>query len=394
VRMDAASGNGGGDLAVTNVTVVPSPDAEPIEGAIVVAIRGRIAAVGRDVSPPTGVPVLDGNGSVLTAGFWNAHIHLTERKWARSARAPADQLNRQLGDMLTSRGFTTVVDCGSDPRSTMPLRRRIASGELAGPAIYTAGPGLYPPKGIPYYLRDSVPFYIRWRMPQPRTRRAARRLVRRNIGWGSDLLKLFTGSYVAPGRVLPMPGPLAQAAVEVAHAHGQVAFAHASNLAGTRVALESGVDVLAHAPDSPEGIDDPLLRQLVARGMRMIPTLKMFQSTVTRDLTYLGPIYGLVRRFRELGGVVLFGTDVGYMTDYATEEEFEALRESGLDGREILRALTTTPSERFGVLTRTGTVGVGKAADLVLVDGDPLSDPIAFAHVRHTIRSGRVVWSR
>ena len=90
----------------------------------------------------------------------------------------------------------------------------------------------------------------------------------------------------------------------------------------------------------------------------------------------------------------MFGTDVGYMTDYSTEGEFQALAQCGLGPRDILRMLTTAPAARFGVLDRTGTLEPGKTADVVALDRDPEREITAFAHPAFTIRRGRVIYSR
>lgn len=189
-----------------------------------------------------------------------------------------------------------------------------------------------------------------------------------------------------------MPEPIATAAVEAAHARGRLVFAHPSNLAGMRVASRAGVDVLAHAPDTTEGIDDGLLADLERRGTAMVPTLKMFATTVTSDAGYLGPILDVVRRFRGLGGELLFGTDVGYMADYSTDEEFELLARAGLDATYIHRMLTTAPARRFGVSDSVGSVAPGKVGDLVVLDEDPADRVTAFARVRCTVREGKVLW--
>lgn len=384
-----------GSLAVVDVRVYPRPDSAPLDRATVLVRDGSIAAVGSGVEVPPGTAVLPGGGGTLTAGFWNVHVHFTESKWRNARHAPAAVLERQVRDMLTGHGFTTVVDTGSDPRVTLPLRQRVESGELAGPRIYTSGPGLYPPYGLPYYLRPSLPFYLRPFLPQPRSRRSARRVVERTLSRGAEIVKLFTGSYVERGVIRTMPEPIARAAVDVAHAHHRLVFSHPSNLEGARVALRAGVDVLAHPPDSTEGVDETFLSELVQRKVAIIPTLKMFAVTVKADPTeYLEPIYRVVRRFRELGGQLLFGTDVGYMHDYSTEAEFLALERAGVPPSEMLRMLTSGPAERFGVDRAIGTVEVGKAADLVLLDGDPLPDVRAFARVRATLRAGRPVFSR
>jgi len=383
-----------GVLTIRDVKIYPAPDVAPIEDGVIVVRDGRIAAFGRDVQAPADTQILRCDRCVVTAGFWNAHVHFTEPKWSFAAWQGAAALNRQLADMLTSRGFTTVVDTGSDLRETLSLRRRIGSGELKGPAIYTAGSGIYPPHGIPYYLKNSLPFFLLWFMPQPASPQDAARVEERNIANGADILKLFTGSYVERGRVLPMPVEIARAAVEVAHRHGQLAFSHPSNLAGTKVAMDAGVDVLAHAPDSTEGVDAALLSEIVARHMAMIPTLKMFATTVTKDPAYLQPIYAEVRQFHGLGGELMFGTDVGYMSDYATADEFRALGECGLNAMDVLRMLTVAPAGRFGVSAEKGTIAAGKVADLTVLSDDPARDVAAFARVRFTIRNGEVIYSR
>ena len=381
-----------GTLAIEDARIYTSPDAPAIERGTVVVQDGRIAAVGPEVAVPAGAKVIPCDHCVVMAGFWNAHVHFTERKWANSDWQPAAKLNGQLADMLTRRGFTTVVDTGSDLRETLPIRRRIESGELLGPKIYTAGSPQYPPKGIPYYLKGSVPAFVLWMLPQPATPAEAARLEERNIAQGADILKLFTGSYIARGNVLPMPEDNARAAVEVAHRHGQLAFAHPSNLSGVLVAMNSGVDVLAHAADETEGVDAHLLQAIVDRHMAMVPTLKMFGTTVTKNPAYLDPIYAEVRQFHADGGQLLFGTDVGYMTDYSTEDEFQALAQSGLDFRDILRMLTTAPAERFGVADQKGTIAAGKLADLVVLDADPAKDVANFAKVKATVRNGRILY--
>ncbi|MGO9829332.1 MAG: amidohydrolase family protein [Myxococcaceae bacterium] len=381
-------------LAIQGATLYPSPQEPPLRGATLLVRDGRIAALGPDVQVPPEATVLPCHGCVVTAGFWNAHVHFTEPKWRFAAWKSARTLDAQLQDMLTSRGFTTVVDVGSDLRVTLSLRRRIEAAELLGPSIYTAGSPLYPPQGIPFYLKRDLPFFLLWFLPQPATPAEAERAVERNLERGADLLKLFTGSYVARGQVLPMPLPIATAAAAVAHAHHQLVFSHPSNLAGTLVAVSAGVDVLAHAPDWADGIDAAVLQTLVRQHLAMVPTLKMFATTVSTQAGYLEPIYAEVRTFHRLGGQLLFGTDVGYMTDYSTEDEFRALARCGLGAMDVLGMLTTAPAERFGVAAQKGTLAGGKLADLVVLDADPAQDVANFARVRATVRSGRVLYLR
>jgi imidazolonepropionase-like amidohydrolase len=237
------------DLAIVDAKVYPSPEAQAVNHATIVIHDGKITAVGEHVVIPHGVVTLPCTGCVVLAGFWNTHVHFTEAKWIDAEHQPADRLTQNLQQMLTLSGFTTVVDTASDPTNTIALRRRIESGEVAGPHIYTAGAGLYPPHAIPFYLKDLPPEILA-HLPQPEDPAAARAVVEENISLGTDIVKLFTGSIVAPGHIVPMPLAIATAAGAAGHEHGQLVFAHPSNLAGTRVAMESGVDVLAHSPES------------------------------------------------------------------------------------------------------------------------------------------------
>jgi imidazolonepropionase-like amidohydrolase len=383
-----------GTLAIEHARIYISPAEPPIEDGTVLVKDGIIAGVGTGVQVPAGATIVPCDHCVVMAGFWNAHVHLTERKWANAEWKPAAELNAGLADMFLSRGFTTVVDVASNLSDTLPIRRRIESGELNGPFIYTAGGPLYPPHGIPIYLHDSIPKWVQWMMSEPNTPEEARRDVRDNLKQGADVTKLFTGSWVARGKVKPMPLDIAKAAVETSHLNGRLVFAHPSNLEGTTVAIDSGVDVLAHAADATEGVDERLLGRAVKNHMAMTPTLKMFATTVTTNPGYLDPIYAEVRQFHALGGTLIFGTDVGYMTDYSTEGEFEGLAKCGLDSSDVLAMLTTNAATKLGVADHKGTVTIGKLADLTILSADPRDDLKNFAKVQTVVRSGKVVWSR
>ncbi len=383
-----------GTLAIQHARIYVSPTDAPIEDGTVLVRDGRIAAVGAQVAVPPDAQILPCNHCIVTAGFWNTHVHFTEPKWSMAQWKSAATLNPQLADMFLRRGFTTVIDLGSNPADTFAIRRRIEKGELAGPCIYTAGTALYPPHGVPFYLRENMPAWMVRMLPQPDTPEQARRIVRNNLNSGADVTKLFTGSWIQRGRVLPMPLDIARAAVETSHLNGRIVFAHPSNLAGTLVAVQSGVDVLAHVPDDTRGITPELFSTMVHQNMAMSPTLKMFTTTVTSDPHYMDPMYEEVRTFHALGGILLFGTDVGYMTDYSTEGEFEALGKSGLKWNDVLAMLTTNPATRMGVQDRKGTVTAGKLADLVVLDADPAADLKNFSRVQAVVRSGAVIWNR
>src|SRR5215469_16814924 len=118
------------------------------------------------------------------------------------------------------------------------------------------GEPLYPPHAIPYYLSD-LPAEVRDQLPQPETPQQAIAVVRHNQALGTDIVKVFTGSYVTPERIVPMSLDVARAAVQARHRDHQLVFAHPSNLAGVSIAIESGVDVLAHVPDADARLMTP-----------------------------------------------------------------------------------------------------------------------------------------
>ena len=377
------------NLAIVNATVYASPEAPARKGVTVVIRSGTITAVGEHVRIPEGTTTLPCDGCVVLAGFWNAHVHFMEPKWDYAAHQSAEKLTGELQEMLTHSGFTTVVDTGSDGDNTIALRQRIESGEVPGPRIFTSGAPIFPAHALPFYLKDLPPALIA-KMGQPETPQAARAFVDQNIARGTDIVKLFTGSIVAPNRITPMSVPIAKAAVEEAHARNQLVFAHTSNLEGTRVAIDAGVDVLAHTPEDTHGIDEVFLRRMMAQHTTIVPTLKLF----SRD-DEIAKIRGLDYRYHQLGGRLVYGTDTGFLTDYDQGEEFRQLAQAGLGFRDVLTMLTTAPAELFHVADREGKVVAGMRGDLTVLEADPASGgPEAFTKVKYTIRGGKVIWRR
>jgi imidazolonepropionase-like amidohydrolase len=197
---------------------------------------------------------------------------------------------------------------------------------------------------------------------------------------------------------------IAKAVVAEAHRRGKPAFAHPSNHAGINVAIESGVDILAHTTamdgNDMEGWSPELIARLRAHHMALIPTMTLFEvegkkgGESAEDLAQaIRTITAEVKDYAAAGGQILFGTDVGYTDAFDTTEEYR-LMSAALDWRQILASLTTAPAERFGYSARKGRIAEGMDADLVLLDGDPAKDPTAFARVRDTIRGGRVIWGK
>jgi imidazolonepropionase-like amidohydrolase len=143
------------------------------------------------------------------------------------------------------------------------------------------------------------------------------------------------------------------------------------------------------------------MKQVRDAGMSMIPTLKLLEFELAKEHAPAETAERLVNesateygKFAALGGQVLFGTDVGYMTDYDPTREYELMARAGLTPMQILASLTTTPAARWKEQSRRGRIAAGSDADLVVLDADPADSPRNFAAVRCVIRGGRVIYTR
>jgi imidazolonepropionase-like amidohydrolase len=226
-------------------------------------------------------------------------------------------------------------------------------------------------------------------------------LVRDHVAKGANGIKLFTGSDQGHGQVALLPLATAKAAVDEAHRHGMPVFAHPTNVEGARIAIESGVDVLAHTiPESPPWTPD-FIQQLKRANLSLIPTLTLFdvearKANVSNQqrTAFIAQMVEQLRAYSEAGGDILFGTDIGYTEHYDTTLEFTLMSQAGMDYKQILASLTTNPARKFGDSDRTGRIAKGMKADLVILSADPAEDVTAYSKVRYTIRNGKVLYNQ
>jgi len=377
-------------LVLTGATVYVAPDVAPLQDAVVLPSGGVITAVGgrSEVQIPGDARVIDCAGKTVVAGFWNSHVHFTQAVWQNAGSAPAEPLREHMRTMLTRWGFTTVWDLGSPPDDLVALRRRVESGEIPGPTIFSVG-SVFPKGGHPVYLPAEM------QLPEAATPEEATRLARYYLGHGLDGIKLFTGSFMGNKPVVNMDAAVAKAAVDVAHAQGKPVFAHPQNKVGVDVVIAARVDVLAHTVPGESGYTPEQLSAFKSQGIALIPTLSLF-TTVVLDPAVTARIVqsgvNQLKAFSDNGGPVLFGTDVGFTTIYDTSLEYEFMHRA-LSERQVLASLTTNPAAYFKV-AKKGKVEAGFDADLVVLDGDPLADVRNLAKVAFTIRAGQVIYQR
>lgn len=307
-------------------------------------------------------------GATLLPGLIDAHVHLTIGG-APAANAAAD----------VRAGFTTVADLGARSDAVVRLRDSVAAGLVPGPRILAAGLWVGVRGGVCEFGGIGV----------PRDSGAIAARVRQNLSMGADLIKLCVTGWPALGWSDPdsvelrapwLAGPVAQA-----HGAGRIAVAHAIGRQGVAEALAAGVDGLAHAAF----LDSALIARMRRQGMWMIPTLA---SLTAGDTTPASRALAAAVRAAHAGGVrLVFGTDGGVLPHGRNAEEALALARVGLSPAEILRAATSDAAAALGIADSVGAVRPGMLADLVAVDGDPLTDAAALTRPRFVMAAGRVV---
>ncbi len=392
------------DMVLVHARVYPSPNAPPLENATIAVHDDRVVSVSPGSSAhqakiPPGATIIDCAGMSVTAGLWNSHIHILPVDFLHADQKTDAQLTASFQQMLTRWGFTSVFDIASILANDNNIRDRIASGKVLGPRMLSTGVRFFPPNGIPSYAKDYV---VRNHiiLPDDPTTAAAVERVDRQIGEGADGVKIFAGS-IEGESVLLMPLDRAKAIATEAHRLKRPVFAHPTSLAGLEIALDSGVDVLAHVTSREDGPWSPaLVNRMLAAHMAVVPTLTLFDvelkkagapDAVRKD--FVDRCVGRLRAYNSAGGRVLFGTDVGYIYQFDTAEEFTLMQQAGMSFTQILASLTTNPAQQFGFAAHSGSIAPGMDADLTVFAADPGADITAFSRVRYTIRAGRVIFS-
>ena len=390
------------DLALVHAKIYTSPTEPPIEDSTVLIHDGSITTVGPSAKIKLpffarAVTVINCQGMVVTAGFWNNHVHILTKDLLHAENLASTELSSQLEQMFTRWGFTTVFDIASLLDNTNTIRRRIASGEVRGPRILTVGEPFYAKGGTPVYIRGFLnENHIS--LPEAQSVPQAVQRVDQQIRDGADGIKIFAGS-IEHGGVLIMPMDLATAIVAEAHRAGKPVFAHPSNTEGINVSLKSGVDILAHAAPMSGPWTPDLVQRIKAANMALIPTLTLFEveakkfgespEDAANDMRYASQ---QLKSYSDAGGQILFGTDVGYTDYFDTAEEFKLMSQAGLSFRQILASLTTNPATRFGYSAHSGRIAKDMDADLVVLSSDPAQDITAFSRVNFTIRLGKIIF--
>ena len=395
-------------------TLLVDPGKAPMTNASVI-VRGRtIESVQSGFIEVPGARVIDLRNATVLPGLIDSHVHLDDlddRIQRRLQENVLDHEDNAYIAMLNGRktllaGFTTVRDLGGDPRLILSLRDAINSGSFAGPTIISAGLGISGSGGHADPRngrnRDST---LAIANPGNVCNGAddCRRAVREQIGFGADVIKI-----TATGGVLSnVPGGLNQqmmddeirAVVATARTFGRKVAVHAHGVDGINAALRAGVDSIEHGTFT----NDETFRLYKQSGAYYVPTLlapaaaladgqrgALTQAQFEKAKQAAGNAEKSFARAVREGVKIAYGTDTGVSPHGRNAEEFALMVKNGLSPALAIRSATVDASELLGISARAGTIEPGKDADIIAIEGDPLSNVRLLENVGFVMKHGRI----
>lgn len=437
-------------LALVGGRLIDGYGGSPLEDSIILIRGSRVEAIGREgqLDVPPGVETVDTNGMTVLPGLWESHGHLahvgegapTEFMYDSGGRKNmkfADQLApvmAQIARINLLNGITSFRDTGGPLDEQLELRRQIESGDRMGPRLFLAGPILNQGKRNPGETAGAL---------LVGSAEDAKETVSQLVAKGVDQIKVY-GFWDLP---------ILEAVVEAAHREGVGVDADVRHWEAYQTAVKAGVDRLHHVfmADASSGYTDDELRLLIRglrpsvlgpsgnilRGPYILPTIEMRRSYVrtfrfpesldhARLKEMFEPIPGVyeylkttwqhpssvpwgigapervqhamakLKRFIELGGTeqIVAGTDAGTPFNFHPPllRELENLVEAGLTPMAAIQSATLRAAQMQGKDDELGTVAIGKLADLIVVDGDPLYEiSVLRTGLAHVIKGGKLV---
>jgi imidazolonepropionase-like amidohydrolase len=374
-------------LYLSSARLIDGTGASPLERATVIVEDGRISGIDPAGEPiPAGALEVDLGGRTLMPGLVDAHVHLTAFDMpdvlkGQQTVAPEVKhhfIARGLLRMLRV-GITTARDVGAFGDDLLHARQAVRLGAIPGPRILACGRiiSATSPGG-----RHFAGMYREADGPDD-MRKATREQFRR----GADFIKVMTTGARSCELENISPAQITRAeiatVVEEAHRMGYRVAAHCEGLDGTRLAIEEGVDTIEHGLELHRAPD--LLDELARSQRVLVPTLSCFFDVSENRASRWPP--GLVelahRQLEEAhltveaarrAGVRLA---MGFDSQPHGQSALELVRlcRAGLTPMEGIMAGTATSAIACGLAEYIGSVAPAKAADLIVLDGDPLKDP-------------------
>ena len=342
--------------------------------------NGIIVAVEENGS---GADVRDMSGLTLVPGLIDAHVHMTLDPALRTPdeqlAVPDDEVRRAMvsrAEAMVRAGITTARDLGGGKWLEVDLRNRIDAGELTGPRLLCAGQPVTSVGGHCHFWggeSDDV--------------NAARAVIDRQTEHGVDLIKIMaTGGMLTKGsspREAQFDAASTDAIVRYANGCGLEVAAHCHGTEGIAHAAKAGVATIEHCSwlgddGRRTGYDPDVAAEIARQGIWVSPTISAgWQRFLGGDGKFEALVSGTFAHMRAAGVRLVASTDAG-IPNVRHEDLAKALpvfaRFAGLTTVEVLRAATSDCADALGLGGVTGRIACNHAADMVLVEGDPLTD--------------------
>lgn len=389
-----------GFLALTGATVLVGEDLEPRSNTTVLIEDGMIVDVGVEVAVPTGATVIDLAGHTVLPGLMDLHVHLGTEREAGQELGPlqmpgviwdATRFNPDNRRGFLEAGVTTVRSLGNEHGWVTDLRAKLASGELEGPRLFAAGPVFTTRGGHP--VATIFGGRVTGDTQVPDNPSEARYAVRR-LATGEravDVIKVIQERGREGRRLEPIDPVVLEAITDEAHEQGLPVTAHWGTAEDLAEVLAAGIDSLEHIGRLPRGWPDDALGAIVSDGIPVAPTLAA--TEIGAPEVGLQQMLARTAELHEAGGHIVVGSDAGMPGvpfGGGVHRELELLVEAGLTPREALRAATSNAATALGS-SEIGVIEPGRAADILVVDGEPHESIDDIGRVMLVLRDGRRV---
>ncbi len=393
--------------------------AEPSSGRVLTAqsilVRnGRIVSITPGYTQPSnGAVVVDLKNRFVLPGLIDSHVHLASETGPDSRingfiKTDSDAAIDAAGFALKTlnAGFTTVADLGGPSESILALRSGIARGVVPGPRIISAAGAVSVHGG--HGDANGMPRDMALMLRGPGVCSGAddcARATRERVRDGADIIKITaTGgvlSNTAAGLGQQFTDAELAAIVQAAHAMGRKVTAHAHGVDGINSFLKAGGDSIEHGTYA----DAESARLFKANGAYLVPTLlagdfvareaskpnPFLQPAQAAKALEAGPkMLDMLSRMHKAGVKIAFGTDTGVSAHGDNAQEFALMVKAGMTPLQTIQAATVNAADHFSLTAEIGSISAGKSADIIAVDGDPLTNVRELESVDFVMAKGKV----
>jgi imidazolonepropionase-like amidohydrolase len=397
-------------VVVRAARLVDTKNGTTIANPVVIVEDDKIKAVGPGLAVPAGAQIVDLKGATLLPGLIDCHTHVTSQPSDYYEdifrRSPIDYavIAHIYAKRTLDAGFTTIRDVGAGEYLDVALKRAIDKGDIQGPRMIPAGLAISSTGGHGDLTGFSPYVKIENLSGVADGVDAIRKLVRQNVKYGADVIKVLAGGGVLSEEE-SVGGPQfsqeeLNALVEEAHMWGRRVAAHAHGAEPIKRAIKAGVTSVEHA----SLIDDEGIRLAKEHGTYLVMDIYN-DDYILAEYTRMGYPERIMNKERQVGrtqrenfqkavraGVKLaFGTDAGVYPHGWNAKQFAHMVKWGMTPMQAIQAATLNAADLIGWNGRVGVVEPGAFADLVAVAGDPLTDVTELERVTFVMKGGAVV---